>query len=115
MHDGIWMVMGFASATLGMAWLALAMDVHWRDVHGSGSGELSAASVKTLRVLGAVALTVSLVCCLQADVATMAALVWMIALTLAAMTVAFTLTWRPGVLRVLWRGGPKTTQSEAGT
>lgn len=118
MPDSLWMLAGFACAFLGMAWLALAIDVHWRDVHGPGvydphtprstdspastAAAASAAPITTLRILGIVALLTSLTLFLQADVATMACLVWMIALALAAMAVAFTLAWHGPALRWLW-------------
>jgi Protein of unknown function (DUF3325) len=54
-----------------------------------------------LRVLGALAITGSLLLCLRADHPGMAALVWIMALALAAMMVAFTLSWRPRVLAPL--------------
>ena len=42
----------------GMAWLALAMDVHWKQVN---SGALPAQSVRSLRITGYSALFGSLV------------------------------------------------------
>lgn len=81
----------------GMAWLALAMDVHWKQVN---SGALPAQSVRSLRVTGYSALFGSLVCCLVVDHATMASLVWIMLLAGSALTIAFTLSWRPHWLRV---------------
>lgn len=87
----------------GMAWLALAMEVHWAQVRSVAS--LSNGGVWRLRVLGAVALGAGLLLCLAVDHASMAALVWVMALGLAALLVAFTLTWRPHWLRVFaWVG-----------
>lgn len=80
----------------GMAWLALAMDVHWKQVN---DGAIAAKTVRSLRVLGYIALFFSLVCCLAVDHATMASLVWIMLLAGSALTVAFTLSWRPRLLR----------------
>lgn len=87
----------------GMAWLALAMEVHWAQVRSGAA--LSIGGMWRLRVLGAVALGAGLLLCLAVDHASMAALVWVMALGVAALLVAFTLSWRPHWLRVLaWVG-----------
>ena len=88
----------FLANLAGMAWLALAMDVHWQQVRGSLP---SSAAVRRLRVLGTLGLGFGLTFCLRVDHASMAVLVWIMALTAAALSVAFTLTWRPRWLRVL--------------
>ena len=81
----------------GMAWLALAMDVHWKQVN---SGALSTSTVRRLRILGYAALFCSLVCCLVVDHPTMASLVWIMLLAGSALTIAFTLSYRPNFLRI---------------
>lgn len=83
----------------GFAWLALAMDTHWRRV--CGSGEPTRAARRRLRVAGGLAFLLSLILCVLSDHATIAALVWVMALTAAALVVAFALTWRPVLLRPL--------------
>jgi hypothetical protein len=90
---------------VGLAWLALAMDVHWRQVRGPQPP--SRTAVTTLRVLGAGALLLSLVLCFVADHASMAPLVWVMALAGGALIVAFTLAWRPRLLAplVVWIPG----------
>ncbi len=88
----------------GMGWLALAMQPHWEQVRGAQPLPRSTAFV--LRVLGAAALAASLALCFRVDHATMAPLVWVMALAGAALIVAFTLAWRPRWLSVLllrWR------------
>ena len=80
----------------GFAWLALAMEPHWRQVRGEAP--IRPAVVKTLRVLGAAALFVSLLVCLQVDHPSMASLVWIMALAASALIVTFTLSWRPRAL-----------------
>lgn len=86
------------SSVAGMGWLALAMQVHARQVWGA---PVAPATARTLRVLGALGLAVALMLCLAADHATMAALVWVMGLAGAALVVAFTLAWRAQWLRVL--------------
>jgi hypothetical protein len=87
------------SGGAGLAWLALAMDVHWRQMRTGAP--LTRRKAILLRSLGVSALVVSLVLCLAADHATMAALVWVMSLAGSALTIALTLAWRPRALRVL--------------
>lgn len=90
---GALLALAVAACVAGLAWLALAMETHWAQVHGERPRPRRTAIV--LRVLGAAALLGSLLICLRVDHATMAALVWVMALAGAALVVAFTLTWRP--------------------
>ncbi len=83
----------------GLGWLALAMEVHWKQVRGAGPPPRR--TVILLRVLGAAGLAGSLALCLAADHASMAALVWVMALAAAALLVALTLAWRARWLRPL--------------
>lgn len=93
MPDALMLATAVAAATAGMGWLALAMDVHWQQARGADP--LAPATVRTLRLLGAVALAVSLALCLTVDHASITSLVWVMALAAAALAVAFMLTWRP--------------------
>ncbi|MCH7343805.1 DUF3325 domain-containing protein [Pelomonas sp. CA6] len=97
---GIALAMASVLALLGMGWLALAMEVHWAQVHGREGPP--AGSAPRLRWLGAGALLGALALCLRADHASMAALVWVMLLAAAALGVALTLAWRPAALRWLW-------------
>ncbi len=83
----------------GFGWLALAMDSHWKQVRGSGKP--TPAGRRLLRVAASMAFLLSLVLCNLPDHATIASLVWGMALTAGALIVAFTLTWRPAWLRPL--------------
>ncbi|MFT3967244.1 MAG: DUF3325 domain-containing protein [Sphingobium sp.] len=83
----------------GFAWLALAMDAHWKQVRGGNKPAPGAR--RLLRVAVGVAFLLSLVLCNVPDHATIASLVWVMALTAGALTVAFILTWRPVWLRPL--------------
>jgi hypothetical protein len=92
-RDGLLLLAALLSNLVGLGWLALAMDNHWRQAVGDESP--GPRSVVVLRVSGASALALSLWLCLQVDHATMASLVWVMSLAAAALTVAFTMTWRP--------------------
>lgn len=87
------------AAVAGMGWFALAKDVHWEQVHGDTPQ--TPGKIRLLRALGALGLAVSLGLCLAVDHASMASLVWIMALAAAALAIAFTLTWRPQWLRWL--------------
>lgn len=88
----------------GFAWLALAMDVHWKQVRGNGKPPPGRRML--LRSAAVAAFLISLLLCNLSDHATIAALVWAMALTAGALLVAFALTWRPPMLRPLsWLGG----------
>ena len=69
---------------------------HWRQVRGAQ--RLSRRGRMVLRVFGVFALALSLFICLRADHATMAPLVWVMALAAGALLVAFALAWRPRLL-----------------
>jgi Protein of unknown function (DUF3325) len=90
----LWLLLAYAGCVAGFGWLALAMETHWQQVRGGSPP----AGRHWLRGLGAGALLLSLAACLRADHATMAALVWVMMLAAAAMTVSFSLSWRPKLL-----------------
>lgn len=99
MPDALMLLAALCSSIVGFAWLALAMDIHWRQVRDPQP--LSQRSARTLRVLGAMSLALSFVLCLLADYASIASLVWIMSLAAAALAVAFTLAWRPRLLAPL--------------
>jgi hypothetical protein len=107
MFDTPWMLLTAACiiSTLGLAWMALAMETHWQQVQG---GLPLVRSVQLLlRGLGSLALAISLGLCMAADHVSMAALVWIMLLAAGTVAVAFTLTWRPQWLvpLVAWISG----------
>lgn len=93
--DNFFLVMATMLCVSGMAWLALAMDAHWKQVR---SGLPSERTVLVLRYLGGAALFLSLICCLAVDHASMASLVWIMLLAGSALSVALILSWRPRLL-----------------
>jgi hypothetical protein len=88
--------LALAACFLGLAWLALAMDVHWQQVRGSAAP--AAGTARLLRIMGGLALAVSVVLCFVADHASMAPLVWVMALAGGALLIALILAWKPRVL-----------------
>ena len=101
MHESLSANLMLAAALLsslaGMAWLALSMQVHALQVWPR---QPSPATLRLLRILGSFSVCVALVLCLAVDPATMAVLVWVMALSAAAMLVAFMLSSQPQRLRV---------------
>lgn len=105
MHDAVLLGLALLAALAGMGWLALGLEAHWLQVCGA------AAPVPTrrLRVLGAVAIGVALLLCLAVDHASMAVLVWVMAVAAGALAVALSLAWRAHWLRVLVPGAARSS------
>ncbi len=100
MSEVLWLITATALALSGMAWLSLAMEIHWGQVmHRPAT--LATRTRQSLRGLGAVALLLSLLACLMADRPSMAVLVWIMLLAGSATAVALVLSWRPRWLRPL--------------
>lgn len=95
MPDFLLLAAALLCSVTGMSWLALAMDVHWRQACDNAP---DTGRSKVLRLSGAVALAAALALCLAVDHATMASLVWVMSMAAAALAVAFTLTTRPRLL-----------------
>lgn len=100
MSECLWLLLAFVASLLGMAWLALAMDEHWQQARGPGLP--GAATQRLLRFVAGMALAVSLWACFLADHPSMAPLVWIMSLAVAALLVALLLAWCPRVLAALW-------------
>jgi len=100
MPEAFWLLFACLLSLAGMAWLALAMAVHWEQVMLQPAAR--AAGVRLLlRGAGACALALAAAACLLADRPSMALLVWLMLLAASALTVALTLAWRPALLRWL--------------
>lgn len=89
----------FAAACLGFALLALTQARPWQRV--SRAAPPAGVRRPALRTLGGLALGLSLLLCLVRDGPGFGALLWATAVSIAAASVAFTLTWRPAWLRPL--------------
>lgn len=96
MPDSLQLVLALLLTLIGVAWLALAMQGHWRQVRGDRA--LTSRTALTLRCLGALALASSLLLYLGVDHGSMASLVWTMSLVASAVIVAFVLSWRPSTL-----------------
>lgn len=94
MSEALWLALAALLSLAGMAGQALAMEVHWGQVMHRPA-EAAAGTRRLLRVLGAVALLLSLLACLMADRPSMAVLVWVLLLTASAVAVALVLARRP--------------------
>lgn len=99
MPDSLLLALAVLLSMCGMAWVALSMKVHWKQVRGESVA--SPVTIRSLRVLGAIALMGSLLLCMSADHGSIAVLVWVMSLAASALAVAFTLTWRPTVLALM--------------
>jgi hypothetical protein len=99
MAESAILALAFAGNFVGMTYLALAMKPHWDQTRAPDS--YPAGRARTLRRSGGVAFGISLVLCALADHASMAALVWVMTLTAAALAVTFTLAYRPRWLAFL--------------
>ncbi|VUD40906.1 hypothetical protein TDB9533_00377 [Thalassocella blandensis] len=98
MFEAMWLILAAVLCLLGMSWISAAMRVHWRQLYPACNSE---PNVNQLRVLGAVAFVLAGLCCLKADHASMAVLVWVMFLTGSAFLVAMVLTKQPALLRVI--------------
>lgn len=93
MADAAVLALALSCSAAGMGWLALAMRPNWEQVRGPLPRPPHAA--RRLRALAALALFGSLLLLLSIDHASMAVLVWVMSLGASALSVAFTLAWRP--------------------
>ncbi len=94
MHRALLLTLAMLCSAGGLAWLALAMEVHWQQARGAHASA-ARTTVVGLRLLGAVELFASLLICLHADHPSMAVLVWVMSLAAGAVGVALLLAWRP--------------------
>lgn len=101
MSEALWLLIAAALNLAGMAWLALAMEVHWGQVMHR-SAQVAVGVRRVLRALGAGALPLSLLACLKADRPSMAVLVWVMLLAASAAAVALVLAYRPRWLAWRW-------------
>lgn len=102
MAEAVWLLLATVAAVVGMAWLALSLDSHWRQVvDGGDAASRPSKSRSALRLTGALSLFAALLFCLRADHASMAVLVWIMLVAASAIAVAMTLSWQPRWLRLL--------------
>ena len=87
------------AAYLGFALLALTQARPWQRL-GQAAPPTGIRRL-ALRTVGGLALGLSLILCLVRDGPSFGTLLWATAISLTAAGVAFTLTWRPALLRPL--------------
>jgi hypothetical protein len=97
--ESAWLAISLLTSLVGMGWLALTIDAHWQQV--SGLVPLSSSWRRSLRVLGAAALTLSLLMSFRADHPSMAPLVWIMELGVSALLVGLTLAFLPEALAMI--------------
>jgi Protein of unknown function (DUF3325) len=100
MSEVFWLITATVLALSGMAWLSLAMEIHWGQVMHRPATPANRTR-QLLRGLGSMAILLSLLACLMADRPSMAVLVWIMLLAGSAVAVALVLSWRPNWLRPL--------------
>ena len=99
MPESAWLAISLLTSLVGMGWLASTIDAHWQQV--SGRVPLSSSWRRSLRVLGATALTLSLLMSFRADHPSMAPLVWIMGLGVSALLIGLTLAFAPAALAMI--------------
>jgi len=90
----------FLTAWLGFALLALSQSKHWCQVTGTETPP-SRTRVIVHRSAASLLLTTSLALALLRDGPSFGSLLWATMISIAALAAAFTLAWRPAILRWL--------------
>ncbi|MCR2747841.1 DUF3325 domain-containing protein [Limnobacter parvus] len=101
MSETFYLAMAVVLSLLGMCWLALSMDVHWAQTRQIALAD-NKPPRKLLKVLGSLALLLSLALCLLADRPSIAVLVWVMLMAGSAAFLAWGLSKKPQVLKVCW-------------
>jgi hypothetical protein len=96
MPDFVLLPLIFVMAYLGFVFLALSQVQNWRRAVGA-----EACPKRKLRGIGYVLLAGNLIFSVAVDEASFGALVWITSMSVAALAVILTLTYRPGWLRML--------------
>ena len=99
-NAGILLLAAVLMSLASFAWLALAMDVHWKNVQQGQ--HLLDHPTKKLRLMGWLGLLITAILCFMADRPSMALLVWIMLLAATAPGVGMILSYRPQLLRVFW-------------
>jgi len=99
MPDSLLLLALLVADYVGFALLALSQAQHWRTV--IGAAPLPRSPVLLLRTLGGALIALSLLLSLLRDGPSFGSLLWATAISAAALAVAFTLAWRPRMLRPL--------------
>lgn len=95
----MYFVAGILTTFAGIAWLILSLPAQWRQVHACR--QLTPYAMLTLRMLGALALPLSLALFRQGGHISLATLIWVLVIATTASFVRAILSWRPGWLAPL--------------
>lgn len=101
MPDALLLLGVFAGAYLGFAALAISQDRHWH--HLGGARHCPRRACVVLRCAGWALLIVALVLALMRDGAGFGSLLWATVITVGALSVVATLSWRAHWLRLAAR------------
>jgi hypothetical protein len=101
MPDAMLLVAVFAATYLGFAALAMSQDRHWHRLGGGRHCPRRAAVV--LRIAGYALLLAALLLALERDGAGLGSLLWLTIITVGALCVVATLSWRAHWLRPVAR------------
>jgi hypothetical protein len=101
MPDATLLLAIFAASYLGFAALAMSQDRHWHRIGGGRSCPPRTAAV--LRVAGYFLLIAALALALERDGAGFGSLLWGTIITIGALCVVVTLSWRAHWLRPMAR------------
>jgi hypothetical protein len=95
-----WVCLSYASSYAGFALLALRQRPHYSAVTGEKSrGPLPKPLLRQNLAFGSTLLGASFVCCLLAQGPSFGSILWVLLLGAGAVSVLFTLTYRPRWLR----------------
>ena len=97
MPDAILLLAVFACAYLGFAALAMSQDRHWH--HLGGGRHCPRRTCRVLRGAGWALLLAALMLALVRDGASFGSLLWVTVITVGALSVVATLSWRAHWLR----------------
>ena len=99
MRETMLLLLLLAAAYYGFALLALSQRRHW--TRAIGEGEPPPRQARRLRVAGYALLAVAFVLAVLRDGASFGIVLWASVISVAAIAVALTLTWRPRWVRAL--------------
>jgi hypothetical protein len=114
MAEAAWVCAAFVASYTGFAFLALRQKPHHSVVAADKTrAPLASALLQRNLALGSALLALSGSCCLLAQGPSFGSILWVLLLGAGAMSVLFTLSYRPHWLRPLWRATCRARPLEA--
>ncbi|ARU59484.1 hypothetical protein OLMES_5504 [Oleiphilus messinensis] len=99
MSEVFWLLFAIVFSLTSMAWFALSINSHWKQVFGN---TCSNAHALRIRSVGMGLLLLSAICCFKADHPTMAILVWIMLIPTSAILVALMLSKKPKLMQFFY-------------